>query len=372
MPFVCSAALRFLSRCVGCCVAGTAVLAAAPGFAQVSYFTWADLDDPPFFTEHLARGFAPPAVTIFADEDEAFAKLRAGFRPDVMGPCLYEIPRWRQTGLIQPIEVAQLTHWDSLSAAMKDMAFADAATVDTPEGHVWFVPQFWGETSVLYRADLLSDEDLAQGWEILWDPKYAGRTSALPGAIDTVTFVAHTLGIDPYAMDETAWGQVQDKLRALVGHVRLVSSDPTVLQQALASGEVVAAMSWNSDFIEMKKDGHDVDWMRPDAGVFTWVCGLTLGAAVEDPAAVAQALSLIDSSLSEGAGRYMVQDWGYGAANIRSYEGIDPAVHARNGLPADVETFLRTGIFQKRIPDSATGRTMEDVIRRWEEIKAGL
>ena len=41
-----------------------------------------------------------PGTSIFADEDEAFAKMRAGYKPDVMGPCLYSLPRWKAAGLL--------------------------------------------------------------------------------------------------------------------------------------------------------------------------------------------------------------------------------------------------------------------------------
>ncbi len=56
---------------------------------------------------HQARYGEKPATTIFADEDEAFAKMRAGFKPDVMGPCYYEFPRWKEAGLLAPIDTSK-------------------------------------------------------------------------------------------------------------------------------------------------------------------------------------------------------------------------------------------------------------------------
>jgi hypothetical protein len=61
-------------------------------------FQWEDYVDPPFLAEYRKAHNDTPQTAIFADEDEAFAKMRAGYKPDVMGPCYYEFPRWQKPG----------------------------------------------------------------------------------------------------------------------------------------------------------------------------------------------------------------------------------------------------------------------------------
>jgi len=58
-------------------------------------FQWEEYVDPSFLAEYRQIYREAPKTAIFADEDEAFAKMRAGFKPDVMGPCYYEFPRWQ-------------------------------------------------------------------------------------------------------------------------------------------------------------------------------------------------------------------------------------------------------------------------------------
>ena len=53
--------------------------------------------------------------------------------------------------------------------------------------------------------------------------------SVMDGVDDTVPFIARMAGIDAYAMSEADWSRVQEKLRALVPHLRFVSSDDTAL-----------------------------------------------------------------------------------------------------------------------------------------------
>ena len=135
-------------------------------------FQWEDYTDPPFLAEYERTYHEAPKTSIFADEDEAFAKLRAGFKPDVMGPCYYEFPRWEEAGLIQPIDTAKLKNWDKLSPVLRNLPGIAAGP-----GKVWFVPHYWGNTSITYRTDLAPEYVGHDSWNILFDPKYKGRIS---------------------------------------------------------------------------------------------------------------------------------------------------------------------------------------------------
>jgi spermidine/putrescine transport system substrate-binding protein len=75
-------------------------------------------------------------------------------------------------------------------------------------GKVWFVPHYWGNTSLTIRTDLAPEYAKSQSWDILFDPKYKGRVSALDGADDVVPFVAHMIGVDAYTMNEADWQKV--------------------------------------------------------------------------------------------------------------------------------------------------------------------
>jgi spermidine/putrescine-binding protein len=81
-------------------------------------FQWEDYMEAPFLAGYKNAFGETPQVSIFADEDEAFAKMRAGFAPDVMGPCYYEYPRWQDAGLIQPIDTTKLKNWNKISPSL--------------------------------------------------------------------------------------------------------------------------------------------------------------------------------------------------------------------------------------------------------------
>src|SRR5215472_7335520 len=131
------------------CVALFTVAPATNAFtAPATLFQWEDYMDPPFLAEYKSAYKENPNVAIFADEDSAFAKMRAGFKPDVMGPCYYEFPRWQEAGLLEPIDTTKLKNWSKISPTLRNLPGISAG-----QGKVWFVPPYWGNTSVTFRTD---------------------------------------------------------------------------------------------------------------------------------------------------------------------------------------------------------------------------
>src|SRR5258705_10888568 len=72
--------------------------------AQTTYCTWSGYDTPDFFPGYVKKYGANPNLPIFADEQEAFQKLMAGFSADVVHPCSGRIIKWRNAKLIQPFD----------------------------------------------------------------------------------------------------------------------------------------------------------------------------------------------------------------------------------------------------------------------------
>ena len=345
----------------GLCVAAAATRWALPATAAddtPTLFQWEEYVAPPFLAEYKARFNETPKTAIFGDEDEAFAKMRAGFKPDVMGPCYYEFPRWQEAGLLQPIDTTKLKNWNRIAPTLRNLPGMSAGP-----GKVWFVPHYWGNTSVTYRTDLAPEYVGHESWNILFDPKYRGRVSVLEGVDDTVPFIAKMIGVDAYDMSAADWGRVQSKLRDAVKQSRFVSSDDTSLAQGLASGEIVAAMSWRVTYKTLKAEGKPVAFMNPPGGMFTFVCGLVMSKNARN---YDKALALIDSSISDAASDYMMRSVGDSPANAVQLAKEPDSIFQALGIPRDVDAFLKSGTFQRRL------KNKDRIVNAWSEIRAGL
>jgi spermidine/putrescine transport system substrate-binding protein len=178
-----------------------------------------------------------------------------------------------------------------------------------------------------------------------------------------VPFVARTIGIDAYNMSDDQWQKVELKLRELVRQARFISSDDTQLVQGLASGEIVAAMSWRVTYATLHREGKSVAYMSPPGGMFTYVCGLVMH---KNPSDRQKALALIDSSIGDEAATYTIEHIGDEPSNEAVLKRVPNSVFQNLGLTRDIETSLKSGILQRRLKNKA------EIVNAWMEIREGL
>jgi spermidine/putrescine-binding protein len=147
--------------------------------------------------------------------------------------------------------------------------------------------------------------------------------------------------------------------------MRFYWDDATTLEQAMASGEIVAAYAWNGSVKALREQGVQVEYMIPKEGILTWVCGLVRSS---DPIGdEQQAYDFIDAMISPEAGEVLLAQMGYGHSNKKSYERVDPQVLADLGFDNAEEKFALASV-----SDEADEPYRSKYIAMVEEIKAGL
>ncbi len=159
------------------------------------FFTWGGYDEPEFMVHYTEKYGREPNYNFFADEDEAFSKMRAGYEPHVTFPCGPSLKRWYDAGLLAPIQTDELSNWPDVMQVFKDVP---NSVVD---GNRVYVPEDWGQTSMAIRTDLAPEyaDPANQTWEALWNEKYSGRLSMSNVSYEAFAIAALILGIDPLA-----------------------------------------------------------------------------------------------------------------------------------------------------------------------------
>lgn len=327
---------------------------------DVTYFTWGGYDIPELFAPYIAKYGGPPGFSSFGGTEEALTKMLGGYVADVAHPCNSSIPRWVSSGLFQPIDTGKLSNWPDLIPQLTHLKGAEQ------DGKVFFVPFDWGQTSITYRTDLVDWEGKEESWGLLWDPRYEGRLGVIASAGDTWWCTAIYGGVPFSEMTTDAnYEKVAGLLREQRPLIREYTDDMTTLEQMLASGELVAAMTWNSSPVELKKQDIPVAFANPKEGALTWVCGMMLH---KDSGNVDMALDIIDSLISTESGHFLINDYGYGHSNIKSFATVSPERLAELGLSTNPEDVLAAGKFQIPLPEAFTSKMNET----FEEIKAGF
>jgi spermidine/putrescine transport system substrate-binding protein len=327
---------------------------------QASYFTWGGYDIPELFQPYEAKHGEMPNFAIFGGSEEALTKMRGGFVVDVAHPCNSGMPRWVQTGLFQPIDTSRISMWGDVMPELVDLPGNNA-----DGGNVWMAPFDWGQTSVTYRTDLFELEG-EESWDMLWDKRYAGRLGSLASAGDAWWCGAIKAGVP---MSEIATEEAFTKIAAVMREqrplIRVYTDDTTTLEQALSSGEMAAAMTWNSSAVLLQSEGIPVKFARPKEGALTWVCGVMIH---KDAPNLDRAYDVIESLLSVESGKFMINDYGYGHSNIRSFDEFDEETLAGLGLSKNPNEILSAGHFQ--LPQTQEVETRMN--ETFEQIKAGF
>lgn len=327
---------------------------------QGTIFTWGGYDVAEVYPGYETANGALPNFAIFGGTEEALTKMRGGFKPDVAHPCNAGLTRWVESGLFRPVDTSRLSNWGDVIPELVSMEGNDAG-----DGKPWLVPFDWGSTSITYRTDLFELEG-EESWDMLWDERYAGQLGSLASGGDAWWCGAIKAGVDFKDIGtDAAFEKIAAEMRAQRPLIRVYTDDTTTLEQALSSGEMAAAMTWNSSAVALAGEGIPVRFAQPKEGSLTWVCGLMVH---KDAPNLDKAYEIIDAMLSVEAGKFMINDYGYGHSNARSFDAFDADTLASLGLSKDPTEILGSGHFM--IPQSQDWETRMN--EQFEMIKAGF
>lgn len=341
--------------------AGLAAVGASSAWAGegLTVFEWSGYEDPEIHKPYIEKYGGSPEYAFFGDEEEAFQKVRQGFKADLIHPCAQSLQKWQDAGLFKPIDKSRIEKWDQLMPELRELPFVQR------DGKLWMVPADWGNTGLTYRTDLVSEEE-ASTLQIFTNEKFKGKVSIGDNVDDAYALAFLATGVKDWtkATDEQ-FKAASDWLRKVHPNVRFYWSDYSTLIQAMASGEIEVAWSWNDTPTKLAEQGISAK-MNKDAkeGVSTWVCGfafLANGEGSED-----KAYDYINAFLSDQSAQYLLTAWGYGHANKKAFDEAGAEALETAGF-ANFEKVLANSLFQ--IPPSPEMR--EKMIAEFEKIKAG-
>tara|TARA_R110002020_G_scaffold98736_8_gene234808 strand:+ start:2109 stop:3191 length:1083 start_codon:yes stop_codon:yes gene_type:complete len=340
---------------------GAAPMAVQAADGELTVFDWAGYEDPAFHPAYVEKNGDSPTFAFFGDEEEAFQKLRTGFRADVAHPCSQSVGKWRDAGLLKPLDTSKITEWDKIMPGFKSMT--DLMT--TADGKAWLVPFEWGNTAVTYRTDTVDEADI-QSLKAFADPKFKDRVSIGDNVDDAYALASLAIGLTDWTkMTDKQFEEASAFLRDVHKNVRLYWTDNTELSQAIAGEEVDLAWAWNETATTLQADGVPVAIKKDtEEGLSTWVCGYVLlndGEGSED-----KAYDYINATLDPAVSSYIVSEWGYGHGNAKGMEAIDAETLKAAGYD-DLASFVDKTLFQSPVPVELK----QKMIAEFEKIKAG-
>jgi spermidine/putrescine transport system substrate-binding protein len=301
---------------------------------QARYATWLVYQNSDFFPDYVNRHGVHPEMSTLSGKAADLETLQADVTLDVAHPCNRSVAPWHKAGLLQPIDTSRLSHWPDLFESLTGLADA------RPGGQQYFVPVDWGCTSVIYRSDLVDLDE--PSWTLLWDERYSGNLSVSRGAEETCAVAAIVAGAaDPFAMTDEEIGRVKDLLKRQKPLLRYYWDSRKAVEAALAGGQLVAATGWNSSIAAVRETGARVELLQPKEGILMYCCGLVLARSAPH---IDRAYDLLDAITAPDAGKWLIENMGYGHCNRKAFELVDKKTLTNRGLPQDPTEMLASAI----------------------------
>ena len=319
-------------------------------------FDYSGFEDPAFHADYIAKHGDSPEFAFFGDEEEAFQKLRSGFKTDVSHVCAGSVKKWVDSGILEP--------WDSSKIDAFATLNADLVGQDILAGNeeLYFVPTDFGSTAIAYNTDEVPAEDVAT-LNVFTNPAYAGRVT-LPDNVDDAYALAYL------ATGTTNWTDATDEqfkaasdwLRAVHPNLRTYWVDPGELAQLLATGEVLVSWAWNETLPTMVEQDFPIGFARePEEGSSLWLCGYVN--LKDAPGSEDKAYDFLNAMLAPNS-TVALMDAGYGQANDAGMEALGLDAQIAVGLgPIDAPVLAQLPI---------SGEQRERQAAEFEKIKAGF
>ena len=360
-----AAGTTFLAACGGSSsdsatgVSGT--IADEPG--NLSVLEWAGYEYPAYggktptgVLQGYVDSYKAPKYTFLTSDDQALAKVRAGFKPDIVHPCVSYVRDWVDLDAIQPWDTALLKNFGDLNPSL-----VKGGQVD---GKQYFIPADWGFSSPLYRSDKVEPDGEAS-WNLFYDKRYKGKISWWDSPVENFLIYGYTQGFDPYDFDNWTDAQLADATKFLTEKKKLVRniwSSGTDFDADVANGNVWIGYAWGGSYTAAKAKGLEVVYSEPKEGRLSWNCGFVLGKETKN---YHHAHAYVDTWIGAASAAWIIPNYAYGHSNTAvSLDGVDPELVAAFHLDDPTALEEPKAHIERYVPDRRR------FAKAWDEVKA--
>jgi spermidine/putrescine transport system substrate-binding protein len=325
----------------------------------LNLLVWEGYADPLFVKGFEEQCQCKVSASYMGSSDELVAKLRGGSASnyDVISPSSDVATMIASAGLAAPLDLSRVPTYDQLSPKLTSLPLVRV------KGNVYGVPFTWGPNPLIYDTTVFPKPP--ESWNLMWDAHYRGKISVWDD-LPTVYMAAQILGFDKpdpnqlYNLSDAQLEAVKKKLLELKPNIRKMWSSGGELTNLFQNHEVVAAMGWPLNTVELKKKNFPVGETIPKENTTGWIDHLMITSASEN------------KDLAYRFLEYMVQAKTQKlVADVTNYVPANPqagplmTAEQRQGLHLDdVETYQKRIYFWQDVPR----RTKYNEI--WNEVKA--
>jgi len=223
------------------------------------------------------------------DNNEFFGKLRPQLdQGQSGGRSMFVLTDWMakrmyDLGYLQEFNLEDIPN-------VEENLRADLESPEFDPERDFSVPWQSGMTGVIVRKDLAPDVTSIND---LFDPQYKGKVTFLTEMRDTVPLVMKADGVDPADASTEDWLEAIDKIEQAAASGQIRDFTGNDYADDLTRGDVVAAIGWSGDAVQLQADNPNIEWRMPDEGCILWSDNMVIPVGAPNPSAALEWMNFV-------------------------------------------------------------------------------
>ena len=339
-----------------------AALCAAPGAhaddaKKLRIITWSDYVPAEVIAQFKQETGIQVEVSL-SNNEEIISKLRA------TGGAGFDLAQPSQDRIVSAQQEFRIYRPFDLSKVKVDQFMPDLlATVKknaTLDGKLYALPYVWGAEGLVANTKKAKIDD----YRDLCKPEYRGKTT-LRLRRPTLMAFAFALGQNPFSLygDSKAYTALMEKvgatLTACKPNLRFFFDNKDQLLNGMRTGEIVAAMSWDSIGWKLNRENPDIKFVNPKSGAIFWLDTYALPARGRNEAG---AYAWINFTMRPDVAAKIAKSIGNFTASQGATQLMDPRVKAQ--FQESFPNGLKNAIWYPAIPpglEEIEGRILDRI-----------
>ena len=225
---------------------------------KLAFYNWDTYIGENTLADFKAASGVEVNMTLFANNDELFAKFRAG-NPgfDVIMPSNEYVARMVEAKMLAPLDHAKIPNKKNLLPEFQD--------ADFDPGRKYSMPYTWLVLGIGYRKSAMKGGVIPDSWKYLYDSaEYKGRLSLLSESADVFRLGFKYLGKSVNDATPELIKQVEDMLIKQKANIKNFHDDNG--QDLLMSKEIDIVLEYNGDIAQKETEDPDLAFVVPKEG----------------------------------------------------------------------------------------------------------
>ncbi len=225
---------------------------------KLNFYNWDTYIGETTLADFKAETNVDVEMTLFASNDELFAKFRAG-NPgyDVIMPSNEYVTRMAEAKLLMPLDHSKIPN--------KANILPEFQNPDFDPGRKYSMPYTWLVLGIGYRKSAMKGGTIPDTWKYLFDSEeYSGRISVLGESMDLFRLVFKYLGKSVNDFSPELVKQAEAMLVKQKKHIKKFHEDDG--QDLLMAKEIDIVLEYNGDIAQSKVEDDDIDFVVPKEG----------------------------------------------------------------------------------------------------------